>query len=885
MTQPEPEETEFVSYAQNGEDVVLWRALGSVPAGRYVDVGAADPVIDSVTLALYERGWRGIHVEPVPAYAAALAEARPGDTVVACGAGAQPGTLNLTVIEGTGLSTFDPVAAGRARLRAMQIPDAKVSEVPVSIRTLDDILSEHLEPDTEIHLLKIDVEGVEADVIAGIDLRRWRPWVIVVESTEPNSTTATQDAWEPALVVAGYRFCMFDGLNRFYVRDDHDEVAPLLSYPACPLDGPYRTSREAALHRHVALLADEVERRERRVLELTNEHQRRAVEFEALSTAHRLLAEDHQRVSAEHRRMAESHQALVLANATAQAEAAGLRVAYERMLSSVSWRVTAPLRSIRSRARSRGDVQGSSAKRTLGADTTEDLVRSESDAGHRDWFHRRLRQAAVVLSGDDLGAMSDSSVDLFGAYSGALAATTSSPLAVAWVSYVAATGRFPDEMSLRNEARILRREGPEHYPGHLVDLHAEAVRSGRASAGAFDVVQADVLIDVTHTAQHDLQTGIQRVVRETCSRWLVEHETVAVWWDAESAVLRRVPAADVERLRDWRRQLVPAVPAGQPEAHDLRSPAAGIVLPWRSSLVLPELAAEPPRAESYRALACSDVIAGLSLIGYDLIPVTAAETVAEGMANVFTAYLSMVKRADRLAAISESAAEDFRGFNQALQSQGLPGPVVEAHPLPPSPAAVDDASLASFRARMGLGDLPLVLVVGSHEPRKNHLTVLDAAEQLWSSGLSFVLLLVGGSGWRSDLFDREIERLHLLGRPVRVSRGASEDDLWAAYRLARFTVFPSLVEGYGLPIVESIASGTPVITTNYGSMAEVALDGGALLVDPHDSDMLAAEMRRLLIDDEELERLRAEAAERRFPTWDEYADSVWRFLVRGERAR
>src|SRR5687768_1593027 len=72
----------IVSYAQNFEDVLLWRALGDVKDGRYIDIGAHDPVVDSVSQAFYEAGWRGMHVEPLPHYAAKLREARPEELVI-----------------------------------------------------------------------------------------------------------------------------------------------------------------------------------------------------------------------------------------------------------------------------------------------------------------------------------------------------------------------------------------------------------------------------------------------------------------------------------------------------------------------------------------------------------------------------------------------------------------------------------------------------------------------------------------------------------------------------------------------------------------------------------------------------------------------------------
>ena len=86
---------------------------------------------------------------------------------------------------------------------------------------------------------------------------------------------------------------------------------------------------------------------------------------------------------------------------------------------------------------------------------------------------------------------------------------------------------------------------------------------------------------------------------------------------------------------------------------------------------------------------------------------------------------------------------------------------------------------------------------------------------------------------------------------------ASDDLLWGGYRVARFTVFPSLNEGFGLPLAESLACGTPAVTSNYGSMREIVeLGGGALLVDPRDDHSVADGMRALLTDDSLLEELR-----------------------------
>jgi FkbM family methyltransferase len=207
----------FISYAQNYEDVMLWRALHDVERGFYVDVGAADPEVHSVTHAFYERGWSGINVEPVDEYFDKLQQARPRDANLKVAVGREPGVRTLHAIAGTGLSTFDPQTAARHQAAGLQ-----ACETLVPVLTLKTILEDC--PAPAIHFLKIDVEGAEAEVLEGLSLDRVRPWIIVVEATEPNSTVSSRSRWEQFVTGCGYCFAYFDGLNCFYVADERSEL-------------------------------------------------------------------------------------------------------------------------------------------------------------------------------------------------------------------------------------------------------------------------------------------------------------------------------------------------------------------------------------------------------------------------------------------------------------------------------------------------------------------------------------------------------------------------------------------------------------------------------------------------------------------------------------
>ncbi|HSV36110.1 MAG TPA: FkbM family methyltransferase [Ramlibacter sp.] len=214
----------FISYAQNYEDVMLWRALGHVQGGFYLDVGANDPLKDSVTKAFYDRGWRGINVEPVGAHHADLQRDRPHDVNLRCAIGAEEGTIDLWECEIPGLATTDPVVVQRHVEEGRQGVRYRVP-----VRTLASVCAEHAAAD--IHFLKVDVEGGEESVLAGADFRRFRPWIVVVEATRPNSTEQNHEQWEHLLTGANYRYGYGDGLNRFYFAEEHGELAQALQYP------------------------------------------------------------------------------------------------------------------------------------------------------------------------------------------------------------------------------------------------------------------------------------------------------------------------------------------------------------------------------------------------------------------------------------------------------------------------------------------------------------------------------------------------------------------------------------------------------------------------------------------------------------------------------
>lgn len=308
--------TPFISFAQNREDVVLFRALGHVPTGRYIEVGANHPTDDSATRAFYDRGWSGLTVEPVPYFADLHREDRQRDTLVQAAVTEQgDGEVTLHVVPGTGLSTIvDSVSEQHSAAGIDSV------ELTVPAVRLDALLTERgWSESDDIHFLLVDVEGAEGEVLRSIDLRRWRPWVLVIEATAPNSTESTHSEWEPGILAAGYEYCLFDGLSRYYVAEEHAaELGPKLRYPACVLDGYLTHSHDQALK-----LADQL-------LNETTHWRTVALTQWADVVGHMGL--------------------------TADAERKHLAEELDAMRQTLSWRVTRPLRGVRGlldRARAR----------------------------------------------------------------------------------------------------------------------------------------------------------------------------------------------------------------------------------------------------------------------------------------------------------------------------------------------------------------------------------------------------------------------------------------------------------------------------------------------------------------------------------------------------
>jgi len=199
-----------VTYSQYEEDEILLDVFLGVREGSYVDVGAGHPVTDSVTYLLYERGWHGICIEPQSGLWKALKKIRPRDLSLNIAASDYAGEARLTSYPGSwGWATISDTTVGLHG-------DVPTVVDKVATYTLDYILDTYWKSGV-IHVMSIDVEGSELAVLRGLDLKKYRPQMIVIESVRPGTFDPCHHEWEYLLTSNGYLFKEATPVNRFYV--------------------------------------------------------------------------------------------------------------------------------------------------------------------------------------------------------------------------------------------------------------------------------------------------------------------------------------------------------------------------------------------------------------------------------------------------------------------------------------------------------------------------------------------------------------------------------------------------------------------------------------------------------------------------------------------
>jgi glycosyltransferase involved in cell wall biosynthesis len=373
-----------------------------------------------------------------------------------------------------------------------------------------------------------------------------------------------------------------------------------------------------------------------------------------------------------------------------------------------------------------------------------------------------------------------------------------------------------------------------------------------------------ILLDATHTSHTRAHTGIQRVCRSLYGALASRQEVTAICHDPYLGAWRPLTAGE-------RHQLRPGQPASRSRGakwplhqkitgHTRRLLGARPVLPPASAFVCPELFS--PAVAAHLAQLLAAVSGPRVAVFHDAIGLKLPELTPPGTVRRLPAYLRELLLFDGIAANSEDSAACLRDYWTWLGVTGAP-------PVQAIPLGLDECHLTGD---IPAGGPPRVLCVGTIEGRKNHLALLEACESLWAQGVAFELELVGLG--RPDTAGPALARIAALkaaGRPLHYAGPADDAALQAAYRRCAFTVYPSLLEGFGLPVLESLQHGKPCICSAQGALGESARGGGCVALAQLDAAAVAGAIRRLLQHPAELAALVAEARRRKFKSWPDYA--------------
>lgn len=749
----------FVSYAQNFEDVILWRVFRSIGPGFFIDIGANDPVVFSVSYAFYERGWHGVDVEPVPFFAERLRQERPRDLVVEAAVSTSAAPIVWQDFEGTGLATArrDFASGYEAvgyRARRLEAPTISLASVFAKAAVED------------IHWLKIGVGGLEGEVLASWGEAEARPWVVVIEATLLNSTIENSRDCERELLSHGYDFVYFDGLNRFYVHKNHSELNRHFGLgPNCFDDF---VVAEFALS--ARLLA-------RKIAKLEGVVEEQNTEF---ISARRTLA-------------------------AMQAHAVSLQ-------DQLVWARRRPLRLMR----------------------------------------RRIQFKALKL------------------------------LARVPLLPARRKARFARSAAKRNP-RLFEPlpQMPNLRPAAALEgsvRSAPVIRPRSRSAKRSRTAQRTIYYYVDHTVGIPVNTGVQRVVRQLATALIeINADIVFVCWSLHDRRLVLADQGELAHLARWSGPVVASDSYPLPGEADISIPAHE---PEDDAwLVIPEVTHVFEEGENRTLdviLAARMANLKVAALFYDAIPITRPEFAS--MASGHEAYMRGLLLTDLILPISRSSSVVIASFLRYRELSPLEG----GPHIAPLPLATTFASPGEIAHRDPSSKL--IVAVGTIELRKNQGALLEAFRLFSSSHADL--------GWRLELVGSINENMEDAVReatssnPNIVYRGyLSDDELRHLYRSAVFTVFPSEIEGFGLPIAESLSYGKPCICADFGAMAEIAEGGGCLAVDTRDPVRLADAIAQLALEPDQLEALSEEAAKRSQTSWPDYAQSLLRELHTASSAR
>jgi glycosyltransferase involved in cell wall biosynthesis len=495
---------------------------------------------------------------------------------------------------------------------------------------------------------------------------------------------------------------------------------------------------------------------------------------------------------------------------------------------------------------------------------------------------------------------------------------------IAYLLYAAFLGRLPKQSEIAPLlSACAKKDCAEiaHFFFALPEFHAVETRSLALSVPPVETL----LVDVTHTTAYRHTSGIQRVVRSLCnairshgapplfirfckssmrfvplsaedvaglvsprndsgrkrrlsqatSRWIKgakahfkrnAHPRVASFASASVRMLKSSLKASAHVFRRLAAKSKRLISREKSWSHDTVS-----VFVWNHTVLLPELAADPHHIDSLAVVLTSSETRS-TMIVYDLLPIQHPEWFPASLLSGYLAYLKLLRHVDAISCISAAVKDDVTRLMH-LVCRRKPAPTISHHYL-----GADFAVDAEASQPVSPRTTPVVLCVGTIEPRKNQARILEAMTLAQKRGCRFTGVFVGNAGWLNGHFRSCLQDAIRGGCDIVLHEHVSDATLAALYHDSAFTIYCSLAEGFGLPIIESVMRGKPCITSDRGSMKEIGEQiGGCVFVDPENVDDMSALIQRLLEDPETSAGLASAAELATWTTWQEYATAIRTF--------
>ncbi len=379
---------------------------------------------------------------------------------------------------------------------------------------------------------------------------------------------------------------------------------------------------------------------------------------------------------------------------------------------------------------------------------------------------------------------------------------------------------------------------------------------------------------VNDTLNFDKQTGIQRVSRGlACALIEAGIRLIAVKWDEDQKKLARASYADLQFFSCWN--------GPDPSLwHDWIEPVAAGVTNWFFTAELPLSINQVERSELLHTLR------GLGMqcaaIFYDLIPCKIKSLFTEIFVQNFKAFITSLADYDLVLPISLYSHKDLIEYLLAKQPHiQLLQQKIQTVTLPSAFSSFPRVTSYIPATQQTLS----ILCVCTVEPHKNHETLLKAFKQMCKSSKLDIRLIIVGNPSTFTITSERIRRLVAEDKHVVWESSVDDKQLRAHYIACDFTVYPSIEEGFGLPIVESLWHAKPCICAEFGVMGELAREGGCLTVDVRDVKKLANSLLQMASDSTLRAKLTSEAVGRTFKSWNEYGQEVATKLIQATRTQ